>query len=162
MNRLLILLFGIVSTTAVFILLILLYRYANVSDDTLHRGGDDLHSPAGETKSVEGPKKWLKDLASRKKPSYSYAVSEMEISLPLKKRPEPKTSFRLILRNLDSYKMFCIKQLFERNGIDFSVFKKRGEAVLVLHDIDSDERSRIVRMVREYDVKTEIEKYTKD
>ncbi len=162
MNRLLILLFGIVSTAAVFILLILLYRYANLNEEDILAQNRKVHTLAHETESPDETKKWLRDLASKKKPSYSYAVSEMEISLPLKKRPEPKTSFRLILRNLDDYKMFCIRQLFERNGVDFAVFKKKGEAVLVVHDINKAKRNRIVRMVREYDVKTEIEKYTKD
>ncbi len=162
MNRLLILLFGVVSTLAVSILLILLYRYANRNDEVPETQRRDLRSLVRETGNQDETKKWMKDLASRKKPSFSYAVSEMEISLPLKKRPEPKTSFRLILRNLDDYKMFCIRQLFERNGIDFAVFKKRGEAVVIVHDTDRAKRERIVRMVREYDVKTETEKYIKD
>ncbi len=162
MNRLLILLFGIVSTVAVSLLLALLYRYANQSDGATlpQEGGTRIFSEG--TKSPEDSRKWLKDLAARKKPSYSYAVSEMEISLPLKKRPEPRTSFRLILENLDNYKMFCVRQLLERNGIDFSVFKKGGKAVLMVHDLDADGQRRIIQMVRKYDVKTVIEKYTKD
>ncbi|WP_457594925.1 hypothetical protein [Hydrogenimonas sp.] len=162
MNRLLILLFGIVSTVAVFILLVLLYRYANQSEEVgfPEKREERLFVRSGAVS--EGSQKWLKDLASREKPSYSYAVSEMEISLPLKKRPEPKTSFRLILENLDNYKMFCVRQLLERNGIDFSVFKRGGKAVLMVHDLDRNEQKRIIRMVRKYDVKTVIEKYTKD
>ncbi len=162
MNRLLILLFGVVSTLAVSILLILLYRYANRNDEAPEARMLEPRSFIDESANRDETKKWMKDLASREKPSFSYAVSETEISLPLKKRPEPKTSFRLILKNLDDYKMFCIKQLFERNGIDFAVFKKRGEAVVIVHDIDGAKRERIVKMVREYDVKTEIEKYVKD
>ncbi|WP_457593522.1 hypothetical protein [Hydrogenimonas sp.] len=163
MNRLLILLFGTVSTVAVLVLLILLYRYADRSEETAYTEKSGIHFPSGETEhSGYDGKKWLKDLAARKKPAYSYAVSEMEISLPLKNKPEPKTSFRLILENLDGYKMFCIKQLFERNGIEFAVYKKAGHAVLMIHDIDRNEQKDIVRMVREYDVKTKIEKYIKD
>ncbi len=163
MNRLLILLFGMVSTVAVLILLILLYRYANQSEKRIYTEKGEIHLLAGGTeKSGYDDRKWLKDLAARKKPTYSYAVSEMEISLPLKSKPEPKTSFRLILENLDGYKMFCVRQLFERNGIDFAVYKKEGEAVLIVHDIDKKEQKRIVQMVRKYDVKTKIEKYIKD
>ncbi len=162
MNRLLILLFGVVSTLAVSILLILLYRYANRNDEVPEIQRLEPRTFTGEKANREETKKWMKSLASREKPSFSYAVSETEVSLPLKKRPEPRTSFRLILRNLDDYKMFCIKQLFERNGIDFAVFKRGGEAVVVVHDIDGAKRERIINMVREYDVKTEIEKYVKD
>ncbi|GEM_PF-1032106 len=163
MNRLLILLFGIVSTTAVLILLILLYRYASQGEERIYTDNGETHLLAGGTeRTVYDERKWLKDLASRKKPTYSYAVSEVEISLPLKKKPRPRTSFRLILKNLDGYKMFCVRQLFERNGIDFAVYKRDGKALLMINDIDMNDQKRIVDMVREYDVETKIEKYIKD
>ncbi len=162
MNRLLIILFGILSTVAVFVLLVLLYRYAN-------EGGESVKMETAETlhfsKSSEGSDvgtRWLQELANKKKPTYSYAVSEMEISLPLKKASESKIAFKMVLDNLDDYKMFCIKQLLERKGVDYSVYRKDGRALLIVHDIDKKREKEILQLVKEYDVRTKIEKYIKD
>ncbi len=163
MNRLVILLFGIVSTVAVSILLILLYRYANKSDEMVYLAQKNEPRFFKErSKTTDSTQKWLKDLATRKKPSFSYAVSEMEISLPLKKSPKPKTSIRMTMENLDNYKRFCIKQTLERDGIDFAIYRNGSKTVVMIHNIDKEKQERIGRMVQKYDIKTKIEKYVKD
>ena len=162
MNRLLILLFGIVSTVAVLILLLLLYRYANQNEESVYTSPFEKQTFKHREKRVESGRKWLEDLATRKKPSYTYAVSEMEIDLPLQLKPEPKTAYRLVLNNLDNYKMFCVKQLLEQNGIDYAIFRKKKSGVLMIHDLKKDQLDRIIGLVKKYDVDVEIENYTKE
>ncbi len=162
MNRLMITLFGTFSTLAVFILLILLYRYANEGSTTTYSAEREPRKFSTVTDDGAKGSKWLRDMALKEKPTYSYAVSEMELSLPLKKGVLPKTSFRLTLSNLDDYKMFCIKQLLEREGVDYSVYRRAGKALLVVHDIEKKRLNKISRLVKEYDVETKIEKYIKD
>ncbi|BDY13849.1 hypothetical protein [Hydrogenimonas cancrithermarum] len=163
MNRLLIILFGIVSTVSVSILLMLLYRYAS-HDETTPRVYNGILEEADTLldKRDSGGNGWLEGLAVKKRPSHSYAVSEMEIELPLKKSPKPRKVFRLTLDNLDDYKMFCIRQLLTQNGIKYAIFRKEKSGVLMIHDLDKSKLERIVDMVREYEIKTKIENYTKD
>jgi len=162
MNRLLIILFGILSTVAVFILLLLLYRYANQNEERIYANPLEKQPFEQREKRIEKGRKWLEDLAAKKRPSYTYAVSEMEIDLPLKKKPEPKRAFRLILDHLDNYKMFCIRQLLEQNGIEYAMFRKKENGVLMIHDLEKRDLDRIVDLVREYDINIEIENYIKD
>jgi len=86
----------------------------------------------------------------------------MEIDLPLKKKPEPKSSYRLVLKDLDGYKIFCVRQVLEQNGIEYAMFRENRSGVLVVRDLNRKELDRIVGLVREYDVKIDIEKTTKD
>jgi hypothetical protein len=162
MNRLLILLFGIVSTVAVTVLLWMLYRYANEGVESIAAIPEKSLSfdRKGEEKT-EG-RKWLKELATRKKPTYAYAVTEMEIDLPLKKRPKPKRAYRLLLKDLDGYKIFCVRQILEQNGIEYAMFREDRNGVLVVRDLSKKQVDRIVGLVREYDVKIAIENYKKD
>jgi len=162
MNRLLILLFGIVSTGAVLLLLLMLYRYANQQTVTVATPSTEHGSFLQKKQSEQAGARWLRDLAARKKPDFSYAVSEMEIDLPLKKKPEPKSSYRLVLKDLDGYKIFCVRQVLEQNGIEYAMFRENRSGVLVVRDLNRKELDRIVGLVREYDVKIDIEKTTKD
>ena len=162
MNRLLIILFGIVSTVAVLVLLLLLYRYANQNDQSLYTNPlEKKHFEHKEKKPSIGAK-WLEDLAEKKKPSYTYAVSEMEIDLPLKRKPRPHRAYRLTLNHLDNYRMFCIRQLLDQNGIDYAIFRKRENGILIIHNLDKESLDRIVKMVRKYDIDIKIENYTKE
>lgn len=162
MSRLLILLFGIVSTLAVLLLLILLYRYANENDAAVAPSFGVEKRLLEERTKPKPEHKWLEDLAAKKRPSYTYAVSEMELDLPLKRKPQPKTAYRLRLSHLDGYKMFCIRQVLERHGIDYSILRQGADGVLVVHDLDKPMLQRVVKLVRSYDVTIETENYTKD
>lgn len=162
MNRLLIILFGIVSTVAVLVLLLLLYRYANQNDQSFYTNPlEKKHFEQRQEKPTIGAK-WLEDLAEKKKPSYTYAVSEMEIDLPLKRKPKPHTAYRLVLQHLDNYKMFCIRQLLEQNGIDYAIFRKKENGILIVHNLTKESLDRIVKMVRKYDIEIKIENYVKE
>ncbi len=163
MYRLLIILFGIVSTVAVAILLLLLYRYANEKDVTETLKASKTTERFEQRKKPVGPTtKWLEDLAVKKRPSFAYAVTEMEIDLPLKKRPAPKRAYRLFLKDIDDYKMFCVRQVLERNGIRYAMFRKGSKGILMIDDLDRKRLKRIVDLVREYDITIQTENYVKD
>ena len=162
MNRLLILLFGIVSTLAVLVLLILLYRYANENEAVVTPTFEVEKRLLKNDEKVKPERKWLEDLAAKKRPSFTYAVSEMELDLPLKKKPKPRSAYRLKLSHLDGYKMFCIRQVLERHGIGYSILRQGTDGVLVVHDLDEPTLKRVVKMVRSYHVTIETENYTKD
>ncbi|WP_456390224.1 hypothetical protein [Hydrogenimonas sp.] len=155
MRKLLIILFGIVSTVSVAILLILLYRYATKD------GGASYHSLPAESvvplkkrgkDEAKASRPWLEKLAIKRRPTYSYAVSEMEIVLPLKKKPPHENIHRLILKDLDDYKIFCIKQLLERMHIRYAFYRKKREGVLAIRDSDKKTIQKIVSVAKAYDV----------
>ncbi|WP_201353505.1 hypothetical protein [Hydrogenimonas urashimensis] len=157
-----IILFGVVSTVAVLILLLSLYRYANHNEENIYTSPlERKHFERHEKKRSVGAK-WLEDLAAKKRPSHAYAVTEMEIDLPLKKKPKPHEAYRLILKQLDSYKMFCIRQILDRNGIDYAIFRKKENGILMIHNLDKKSLNRIVKLVKKYDITIETENYVKE
>jgi len=165
MNRLLITLFGTVSTVSVTILLVLLYRYAAQSQPIEAHASERVSyefSHSSEDVNHSSTQSWLKEMAHTKRPSFSYAVSEMELELPLKTDPKIKQSFRIILSDLDNYKMFCIRQLLSQEKIKFSMFRKEKNGILMVHDLEGSELERILKIVHGYNIKTKIENYTKD
>lgn len=101
-------------------------------------------------------------MAHTKRPSFSYAVSEMEFELPLKTDPKIKQSFRITLSDLDNYKMFCIRQLLTQEKIKFSMFRKEKNGVLMVHDLERPALERLLKIIHGYNIKTKIENYTKD
>ncbi|WP_457596657.1 hypothetical protein [Hydrogenimonas sp.] len=157
-----ILLFGIVSTVAVVVLLLSLYRYASGESENTAALPAKQRTFSANDDSTARQGGWLRELATKKKPTYSYAVTEMEIDLPLKKKPEAQRFYRLLLKDLDGYKIFCIRQVLARNGIEYAMFRENRDGVLVVGDLRRPEVDRIVSLVRGYDVKIEIENYTKD
>ncbi len=96
-------------------------------------------------------------MAHTKRPSFSYAVSEMELELPLKTDPKIKQTFRITLSDLDNYKMFCIKQLLTQEKIKFSIFRKEKSGVLMVHDLERPTLEHVLKIVHGYNIKTKIE-----
>ncbi len=163
MNRLPILLFGVISTLAVAFLLLFLYRYATQSGIEASRAArisEKGYSSSDLTK--RNPLKWLDKLAKERKPDFSYPVSEMEIELPLKAPIKKRIYYRLLVKDLDPYKRFCLKQLLKREGVRYAMFRKKTEGVLVINDLNRKQLKKVIELIREYDVDIKIENYTKD
>ncbi|WP_456381161.1 hypothetical protein [Hydrogenimonas sp.] len=104
----------------------------------------------------------MENLAVRKRPSYTYPVTEVEIDLPLREKTRSRKVFRLVLSRLDGYKMFCLKQLLERKKIRYAVYRRGENGILMIHDLDRKHLDRIVELVKDYDVNIETENYKKD
>ncbi len=155
MRKLLIILFGIVSTVSVVVLLILFYQYATkdgvISYHSLPAENMEPLKKRGKDE-VKTSRFWLEKLAMRRRPAYSYAVSEMEIVLPLKKKPPHDNIYRLTLKDLDDYKIFCIKQLLERMHIRYAFYRKKREGVLAIRNSDKKTIQKIVSVAKTYDV----------
>jgi hypothetical protein len=152
MNRLLILLFGSVSTLAVAILLGSLYHYANEEMENVPPERKPMtagHLSGGDDATKEG---WLSRLATRKKPDFSYPVNEMEIELPLKTDHHPKRTVTLLLKHLDAYKLFCLKQLLEREKIHYTLVRKGEEGVVVVENFSKKRLARVEKEMRQYDL----------
>jgi hypothetical protein len=54
--------------------------------------------------------------------------------------------------------MFCIRQLLERMNIDYSIYRKRNKAVLMVRGGHLETLNKIVSTFKEYDIPAKIEK----
>ncbi len=153
MNRLLILLFGMISTLAVGALLATLYRYAE--SDTLEKPAPNTHTDAFEKTSKADANKisWLKKLAKKEKPDFSYPVTEMEMALPLLKQSSAKKrQDAYTIRHLDAYKAFCLRQILDSEGCRYVLLRKRSDGILILHETDQKRLRKIMEKLREFEI----------
>ena len=162
-DRLPILLFGMTSMGAVILLLLFLYRYATGNVEIVQNSLRSFENGS----QVEHQKKypslhWLDKLAKERKPQYSFPVLEIEIKLPLGAAVKKKNYYRLLVKDLDPYKSFCLKEILKKEKISYAMFRKKTEGVLVVKDLNEPQLHKVIGLIQEYDVDIKTENYTKD
>jgi len=163
MGRLLLIVAGTIITVALLILFLLLYRYAtqdiekskiHIASDT--NGSDIISKPQVSTR-------WIEELAQKKRPSFSYPVKEIQIELPLVKKSKISETYRFVLKKMDNYKLFCIKQIFNSRNLPFSLYAEKEHTIVVVHNVSLTKLNNIAKYVKSYGINMQIENYnTKD
>ena len=161
MGRLLLIVAGTIITVALLIFFLLLYRYA-MQD----AGGDDIRIKNDTSRSdiISKPQtstQWIKELAKKKRPSFSYPVREIQIELPLIKQSKFSKKHRLVLKKMDDYKLFCIKQIFNSRNLSFALYAKKDQTVVVMHNVSLAKLKKIAKYVESYGIDMSIENYEK-
>jgi len=162
MGRLLLIVAGTITTVALLILFLLLYRYA--TQDINKKNSAHLTSELNGTSILNKPQvstKWIQDLAQKKRPSFSYPVKEIQIELPLVKKSKISETYRLILKKMDDYKLFCVKQIFKRKNVPFALYAEKGHTVVVVHNISLKRLYNIVGYVNSFGIDLQLENYNK-
>ena len=155
MNRLVILLFGGVSTVAVAIVLWVMYLKADkvVSID---KKRDDNISFLNRQKDEPNKPRWLEKLAGSRKPSYNFPVTELFMRIPLNGKRKHELFFRFVISNLDPYKRFCVTQVLEHHRYRYAIYQKNRRAVVMIPKIRQAESRVLLEKIKSYDVKVEL------
>jgi len=161
MGRLLLIAAGTIITVALLILFLLLYRYAtqdiegiNIHTTSDTNGSDKINKPQVSTQ-------WIEELAQKKRPSFSYPVKEIQIELPLVKKSNISETYRLVLKKMDDYKLFCIKQIFNSRNLPFALFSEKEQTVVIVHNVSLTKLNNIAKYVKSYGIDIQIENYEK-
>jgi len=161
MGRLLLIVAGTIITVALLILFLLLYRYATQDVE-----GSNIHitSDIKRTNIVNKPQvsnKWIEELAQKKRPNFSYPVKEIQIELPLVKKSNISETYRLVLKKMDDYKLFCIKQIFNSRNLPFALYAEKEQTVVVVHNVSLTKLNNIAKYVKSYGIDMLVENYEK-
>ena len=161
MGRLLLIVAGTIITVALLILFLLLYRYAtqDIEGSNIHitsdtNGSDIINKPQVSSR-------WIEELAQKKRPSFSYPVKEIQIELPLVKKSNISETYRLVLKKMDDYKLFCIKQIFNSRNLPFALYAEKEQTVVVVHNVSLTKLNNIAKYVKSYGIDMLIENYEK-
>ena len=161
MGRLLLIVAGTIITVALLILFLLLYRYATQNNEKspIHiaseaNGSDILVKPQASTQ-------WIKDLAQKKRPSFSYPVKEIQIELPLVKKSKISETYRLILKKMDDYKLFCVKQILQHRNLPYALYAEKDNTIVVVHNASFSMLNNIAKYVKSFGIDIQIENYEK-
>ena len=161
MGRLLLIVAGTIITVALLILFLLLYRYA---DQDIEKSDTHTINYSHKTKVVKKSKdstKWIEDLAQKKRPSFSYPVKEIQIELPLIKKSKVSKTYRIVLKKMNDYKLFCIKQIFNSRNLPYALYVEKEQTVMIVHNVSLAKLNKLSNYVKSYGVDMKIENYDK-
>jgi hypothetical protein len=161
MGRLLLIVAGTIITVALLILFLLLYRYA---DQDIEKSDTHTINYSHKTKVVKKSKdstKWIEDLAQKKRPSFSYPVKEIQIELPLIKKSKVSKTYRIVLKKMNDYKLFCIKQIFNSRNLPYALYVEKEQTVMIVHNVSLAKLNKLSNYVKSYDIDMKIENYDK-
>ena len=167
MGRLLLIVAGTIITVALLILFLLLYRYAtqDIENSSIHiandtNGSDIIDKPQVST-GWEISNDWMRELAQKKQPDFSYPVKEIQIELPLVKKSIFPEKYRLVFKKMDAYKLFCVKQIFNSRNLPFAFYSEKEQAVMVVRGVELSKLKKIAKYVESYGIDMQIENYEK-
>jgi len=167
MGRLLLIVAGTIITVALLILFLLLYRYAtqDMEGSNIHitkdSNGTDIVNKPQISKGWQISGEWMKELAQKKRPSFSYPVKEIQIELPLVKKSKISETYRLVLKKMDEYKLFCIKQIFNSRNLPFALYSEKEQTVVVVHNVSLTKLNELSKYVKSYGIEMQVENYEK-
>jgi len=166
MGRLLLIVAGTIITVALLILFLLLYRYAtqDIVGKNIHITSDTNGSNIDRSQVStlwQNSELWIKELAQKKRPSFSYPVKEIQIELPLVKKSKISKTYRLVLKKMDEYKLFCIKQIFNSRNLPFALYSEKEQSVVVVHNVSLKKLNELSKYVRSYGIEIQIENFEK-
>jgi len=167
MGRLLLIVAGTIITVSLLILFLLLYRYAtqdiegssiNITSDI---NGSDIINKSQVSTGWRISNNWMKELAQKKQPKFSYPVKEIQIELPLVKKSNISETYRIVLKKMDDYKLFCIKQIFNSRNLPFALYAEKEQTVVIVHNVGFSKLNNIANYVKSYGIEMQIENYEK-
>ncbi len=135
----------------------ILYSFFNYADSQTIEIKKYLSPIQKENKKLSLNKLWIDSLAKSSSMKYSYPVNELSMQIDLHKYIPPKTkSYKLIIKNIDRYSVFCVIQTLSHFNIPF-VLSKNKTVPSVYIGSDSDEKlKKIVKKLKDYEIKSKI------
>ncbi len=103
-------------------------------------------------------KGWLGELADKKNEKFMLPTTELQIKLEDNQKKELIEVYRIEIEKLDSYKFFCLNQVFKANGIEYSYYKKDGYIKLVIVTPDKVELESILKELKKYGIEYKLDK----
>ncbi|RDU64161.1 hypothetical protein [Helicobacter sp. MIT 14-3879] len=104
---------------------------------------------------VKKPTTWSSILASKEIPNFSYPSPEVFITLDFSN--VNKTDILQII-NLDSYKLFCLKEILKSNNIKFTYIQNSNVATLEVALINLKQRQNLISELKRYNIAYHIKK----
>lgn len=81
----------------------------------------------------------------------------LDINVEVKRYEDLKTDYtKVLVKNLDDYKFFCLNEILRQKHIDFSYFKNQNSLDLLLFIPDENKRQSILKDFQYYGIEYEI------
>lgn len=108
-----------------------------------------------EEQDISKPSTWSSILASKEIPNFSYPSPEISISLDFSNHQKTDV---LEISNLDSYKLFCLKEILKSNNIQFTYKQVSKKATLAVSLNNAKQRQNLLSELERYNIAYKINK----
>ncbi|GAB0172378.1 hypothetical protein [Helicobacter trogontum] len=89
--------------------------------------------------------------------TYQFPSNVLDINIEVKRYEDLKTDYtKVLVKNLDDYKFFCLNEILRQKHIDFSYFKHKDTLDLLLFMPDETQREMILSDFKYYGIEYEI------
>lgn len=101
---------------------------------------------------------WTAEFAKKSKAGFEYPAEELQIRLDLFQSLKDQTVFRVVIGDVDEYKLFCINQIFKSADIKYSYLRSSGEIKLIITARDEEYLKKVLESLREYGINYKLDK----
>jgi len=87
-----------------------------------------------------------------------FPAKELYLKIDLKKKIKTKNLYKIIIKNLDKYKLFGVEQILELNNIKYSIIKSENNLKLFINFDKKSQAIQIQNLFRSYNLNVELQK----
>ena len=127
----------------------------NQTDAGIYDEKTDLPQ-AEHISSIPSKEKWLERISEQEDDGYFYPVTEIFIEVDLKEPPKKTTIYQLKAGDLDSYQLFCLKEVLKQYKIKYMFEQKRDDMKLIIYSKNITQLKNIVKTLKNYDINAKI------
>lgn len=89
--------------------------------------------------------------------TFQFPSNVLDINVEVKRYEDLKTDYtKVVIKNLDDYKFFCLNEILRQKHIDFSYFKHHNTLDLLLFMPDEKQREIILKDFTYYGIEYEV------
>ena len=113
-----------------------------------------------KTENIE--KNWLNHFSKSQKLGYSYPVSEIYLKVDLDEKITKTITYKLSANIQDPYQLFCLQEELKRHNLKYFLKKDRLGVDLLIYSRNVNKLKNLVKVLKNYKIKAQIELYKKD
>ncbi|BCX78974.1 hypothetical protein [Campylobacter sp. 19-13652] len=133
-----------------------LYKYANIGIFETSQSISN-ETPILIQQQNSDSSDWVSQLANVKKPNLTLPVNEIFIEfIRTPKAQTTREAYLLLIDKNDIYSLFCIREVLNGAGVDFTIVKDILKSQIYLNTKDDKLLKRVIQELKNYDIHSKV------
>ncbi len=115
-----------------------------------------------EIASKKPEKLWLNHFSESSRRGYFYPVNEVYIEVALKEKITKTITYKLSVKLLDPYQLFCLKEELKNHKLKYFLKKNKTSIDLFIYSHNVDKLQELVKVLKNYKIVAEIKPYKEE
>ncbi len=135
----------------------MLYSFFNYTDNRIVQTKEYLSPIDQETKVQNIGRSWIDRLVKSRNSNYLYPVNELYMHIDLQKYIAPKVkSYKLIIKDVDRYSLFCVMQTLQGFNMPFILTKEKAAPAINMESDNQKRLEEIEKKLKRYGINSKI------